>query len=193
LPQPARLVETASQRLDDWGERLALALRTGLGRRQDFVARLNATLPSPMRQLEAKHDGLRQRSGALDRAAAKALGDHAHALERLDPARRLVNASQRWFQNAETRLASAAGLLDSYSYEKTLERGFVLVRAGDAVISTAEAATPGLAVELQFAKGEGRAAVIGDGAPPAKPVPKPSKPVKKQKPRPSDDSQGSLL
>ena len=69
----------------------------------------------------------------------------------------------------------------------------MLVRAGDAVISTAEAATPGLAVELQFAKGEGRAAVIGDGAPPAKPVPKPSKPVKKQKPRPSDDSQGSLL
>ncbi len=193
LPQPARLVETASQRLDDWGERLALALRTGLGRRQDFVARLNASLPSPMRQLEAKHDGLRQRSGALDRAAAKALRDHAHALERLDPARRLGNASQRWIQNAETRLASAAGLLDSYSYEKTLERGFVLVRAGDAVISTAEAATPGLAVELQFAKGERRAAVIGDGTPPAKLVPKPSKAAKKQKPRPSDDSQGSLL
>ena len=193
LPQPARLVETVSQRLDDWGERLAFALRTGLGRRQDFVARLNAALPSPMRQLEAKHDGLRQRSGTLNRAASKALRDHAHALERLDPARRLANASQRGIQNAETRLASAAGLLDSYSYEKTLERGFVLVRAGGAVILTAEAATPGLAVELQFAKGARRAAVIADGAPPAKRVPKPSKPGKQQKPRPPHDSQGSLL
>lgn len=193
LPQPARLVETAAQRLDDWGERLALALRTGLSRRQDFVARLNAALPSPMRQLEAKHDGLRQRSGALDRAAAKALRDHAHALERLDPERRLANASQRGIQNAEIRLGNAASLLDSYSYEKTLERGFVLVRAGDAVISTAEGATPGLAVELQFAKGERRAAVISGDAPLAKPAPKPGRPAKKKKPQPSDDSQGSLL
>ena len=171
----------------------AIPLISAVGHETDTTLIDYATLPSPMRQLEAKHDGLRQRSGALDRAAAKALRDHAHALERLDPARRLANASQRGIQNAGTRLASAAGLLDSYSYEKTLDRGFVLVRAGDAVISTAEAATPGLAVELQFAKGERRAAVIGDGAPPAKRAAPPPKSKKKQKPRPSDDSQGSLL
>jgi exodeoxyribonuclease VII large subunit len=194
LPQPARLVETAAQRLDDWGERLALSLRTGLERRQNMVARLNAALPSPMRQLEAKQDGLRQRAGALDRAAAKALRDHAHALDRLDPARRLVKASQQGLQNAETHLAAAASLLESYSYENTLERGFVLVRAGDAVIANAEAATPGLSVELQFAKGQRRAATIGsDDVKPTSPPKQSKRTAAKKKPRPSDDSQGSLL
>lgn len=190
LPQPARMVDTAAQRLDDWGERLGIALKSSFTRREDYLARLSAALPSPLRQLEAKQDGLRQRSAALDRAAAKALRDHAHALERLDPERRLAAASANVFQTAGARLEGVASLLESYSYENTLERGFVLVRAGDAVISTAEAATPGLAVELQFAKGARRNAVIsGDAEPPKTRVKRVQKPKAKSK----DDSQGYLL
>lgn len=201
LPQPARLVEAATQRLDDWGERLGLALRTGIERRQNHTARLNAALPSPMRQIEAKTDGLQQRTAALNRATARAFQGKAHGLERLDPARRLAAASRRKLGDSAAHLAQAASLLDSYSYEKTLERGFVLVRAGQSVIASADDATPGLAIELQFAKGERRGAVIdgGDGAakPASPPKPMPSKPPvarrSKRAKSSSNNDQGTLL
>ena len=197
LPEPTRLLETAAQRLDDWTERLGLAWRAGLRSRQDGLARLSAGLPAPGRQIDAKADVLAARAAALTRAGAQALANRRHALERLDPTRRLDAAAARRLQDAGARQLRAAALLESYSYEKTLERGYVVVRADGVVVTDAGQATPGRAVELQFAGDQRRDAVIDSASPPpsSAPPPKLAKPVRKSK-RPTtgkDSGQGSLL
>lgn len=189
LPEPARLLETAAQRVDDWGERLGFALRAGLRGRRDRLARLAAGLPRPGSQIDAKADALAARGVALDRAGARALADRTHRLDRLDPSRRMTAAVGRKTEDGARRLDRLSDLLVSYSHEKTLARGFVLVRAGGKVLTDPEKATPGLAVELQFAGDQRRNAVI-DGA--AAPPPKPKRRVKKAKPK-DEGGQGSLL
>lgn len=195
LPEPTRLLETQAQRLDDWTERLGLAWRAGLRRRQDGLARLSAGLPAPGRQIDAKADALAARASALTRAGGRALADRRHALERLDPARRLDAAVERKLQDASARQMRAGSLLESYSYEKTLERGYVVVRADGAVITDAGGATPGRAVELQFAGDQRRSAVIdGESAPPSS-APAPVSPPKsaRRAKRSDGGDQGSLL
>lgn len=189
LPEPARLLETSAQRVDDWGERLAFALKSGLAARDDRLARLAAELQHPSAQLDAKADALASRIAALNRAAGQALTAKAHGLERLDPARRLARALDQSRDSAARRLAGAANLLESYSHKKTLERGFVLVRTEGRVLTDAAAATPGMAVELEFAGDERRDAVIqGDAPPPPRPKARPRK-----KTAPPAGGQGTLL
>lgn len=200
LPEPTRLLETVAQRLDDWAERLDVALRSGLRARRDGVARLSAGLPAPDRQIEGKADALAAHSARFFRAGAQMHADRTHRLERLDPTRRLAVAAGRTLQDLESRLQRAGELLESYSYEKTLERGYVVVRADGAVLTDAAAATPGRAVELQFAGDKRRAAVItpeSGEVPPSDAVLSPApaaKPKRAKRKKPSGDGgQGSLL
>ena len=193
LPAPDRLLETAAQRLDDWGERLAFALRSGMTGRRDRLARLAASLPSPREQIAAKADAVAARAAALDRAAAAGLDRKRHGFERLDPMRRLAGGGTRRLDEGQRRLERLSGLLESYSHEKTLARGFVLVRADGRVLTDPAEATPGRTVELQFAGDQRRQAVIagGPGAPSGAAGARPRRrPARKPS---ADDDQGSLL
>jgi exodeoxyribonuclease VII large subunit len=74
-------------------------------------------------------------------------------------------------------------LLDSYSYEHVLKRGFALVRdAADSPLTSAAALSAGMPVALQFHDGRVGAIVEGDAPAPRKGGAKPAKPT-----------QGSLL
>ncbi len=183
LSDPARLLESASQRLDDWTERLRFALLSGFDRRKDRLATLAAGLPRPESQIAARQDLLNARSRALGRAFADAIKSKVHVFERLDPLRRLRESVVRQIDDRRARLDQLGGLLESYSPENTLSRGFVLVRDGAEVITSPDQATPGRKVELQFAGGRRRRAVIDGGAATQKPA----------KPAPSTGNQGSLL
>ncbi len=160
LSDPARLLDTVSQRLDDWTERLKFTLLSGLNRRQDHITALAAGLPKPQRQLDAKQELLEARSQALQQALASAIKTKIHNFDRVDPVRRLVGAITRKLDDGQVQLDKLAGLLESYSPENTLARGFVLVRDGSEVITSPSAATPGRKVELQFAGGQRRRATI---------------------------------
>ena len=85
------------------------------------------------------------------------------------------------------RLAGAGKLLESYSYQRVLERGYAVVRdRAGAVVKLAADTTRGMAASVQFADAT-VAAVLGGGAALA-PAPTP----KKRKRAPNGD-QGSLL
>lgn len=88
-------------------------------------------------------------------------------------------------------------------YTETLRRGYAVVRSGEALVTTAEAARAAQALEIEFA--DGRVAVGQGDAPqgpmvaqsaapqkpaPAKPAPKPKAPAKAAKKPPE---QGSLF
>ncbi|NIA71190.1 exodeoxyribonuclease VII large subunit [Pelagibius litoralis] len=173
LVDPRRLLEEMTQRLDERAERLKAAWERLAKDRQAQIARLEAALPHPRQLLAVKGEQLAAAGGRLETVRPRLLGE---------------------------RLAVVEGLgrvLESISYRKVLQRGYAVVRGPEGAITTPEAVTPGLALELEFAAGratatggEGPGAVGGRA--PARPAAQPVAKAKKKKP-PSDDSQGSLL
>jgi exodeoxyribonuclease VII large subunit len=185
LPEPVRLLETASQRLDDWSERMRNGAQNLLAKRTAELQRLTAGL----------------RPAALAGEIAEA-GKRVTALgERLDP------AVARLIERRAERLDGLGLRLNSVSYERVLERGFALVRdADDQPVMSAAALGEGEAIAIRFHDGEARATVDEVGAvQPAKPVKKKpkSKPktkapkakagAAKVKPSKRDERQGKLL
>src|SRR5690606_3885026 len=132
LPDPRRLIEDKMQRLDDRAERLRQAL---LG----LVARRG-------RQLAETAGGLRR--SVLDRLIRHGEQALRHCTERLRP------AFERKIDLLRRRLDHAGALLESYSYERVLERGFALVSdASGHPVTSAASLAPGMAVGLRFRDG----------------------------------------
>ena len=189
LPEPVALVEQAAQRVDDLTERLAFALRARLIGAAQAVQATAGRLRHPREVLALKEQAVLGSGKALDQAARQHLRTTEHALARVDAARRLPVASVRRLDDLERRLGHASALLDSYSYERVLDRGFVLVRGPEGPVTVAEQATAGLAVTLQFKGGKSRGAVIDGDAGGKAPA------AKRKKPAPPTDGtgQGRLL
>lgn len=165
---PRRLVDDATQRLDDRAERLAQAV-AGLMAERDGRYRTAAA-------------GLRPRALELTLA---------HGGERLRAAARgLDREGQRAVVDAGKHLGQLGQLLASYSYENVLARGFAVVRDTEGRAVMAAAATqPGQAVEIAFHDAAVPAVIGGmGGAGAAAALPRP------RRKRGSDGgTQGSLL
>ena len=164
LPEPWRLLEEISQRLDDRAERLVNAAANLVARRRGWVAELAAALPHPRQQLAL----------ALARLAA--------------PAARLAALLGKppVLSEVEAALKALARVLESVSYENVLKRGFAVVHGPEGLIARAAQITPGLALDIEF--GDGRAAAVGAGGATGT-KPKRMKPAQP----PGDEPQGSLL
>jgi len=161
IPKVARLVEEARQRLDDWAERLGNSLAVGLDRRRTEVQRLAGRLVMPGQRIAFEQNRVLAEARALDSAVKVRLQERGSSLDHL------------------------AALLDSFSYQRVLERGFALVqdRAGQAVV-TVKVLKPGMGLGLRFHDGEAAVTVDGRGTP-RKPAP--------SRTEKSDDGQGTLL
>jgi exodeoxyribonuclease VII large subunit len=136
LPQPERVIGEARQRLDDKGERLANALVQGIGTRRRQLAVAVAGLTSPRHRVSQAE----QRLAGEGRALAAAL--------------------QVVLRDRQTRMAAAASLLESFSYQRTLDRGFALVydRFGRLLTTIADL-RPRLPIRLRLGDGEATATV----------------------------------
>lgn len=87
-------------------------------------------------------------------------------------------SAKRFMERQSERLARTGKLLDAYSYQGVLARGYALVTdAKDNLVRQGKDLAPGQAVKLTFSDGP-RGAVI-DGRPSAKPKKKLTKPAKK--------------
>ena len=168
LPAPQSLLETKTQQLDDRAERLDLGLRSLVREKQSAADRLAAGI----RPAALVHLISRRRDRTADLGA------------RLQPQmmRRLAELGERLEQRGE--------LLESFSYNRVLDRGFALVqdRRGQPVTDTARATAAGR-VTLRFADGSVRARIEA-GSDGAAGYAKRSR--TRSKPAPDKD-QGSLL
>ncbi|MSP66584.1 MAG: exodeoxyribonuclease VII large subunit [Alphaproteobacteria bacterium] len=186
LPAPARLVEAAAQRLDDAHLELARAQRLRIERTHARLAALH--LPRPRALLEAAarrlaasvtllqrdlRHGLDLRRAALARIGPRlGAAPLRHEIERARPllgehGSRLRRALERRLATLGARLEAEAKLLESCSYQRVLERGFVLVQTeGGAVIASHAATHPGLGVTLRFHDGTVAAEITGGTASP---------------------------
>jgi exodeoxyribonuclease VII large subunit len=137
----AKLVQHA-QRLDDLELRLRLALRAGVGAKQQRLETLSTRLwrENPRHRLEA-------------------LCAQAAAMRQ-----RLVTAFSASLNALDQRLALASRTLDAVSPLATLGRGFAVVsRVSDGVVlRDVEQAPVGTEIEARLARGRLRAQVIGE-------------------------------
>jgi exodeoxyribonuclease VII large subunit len=160
LGDPRRLIEDRQQRLDDWGDRLKLGLANWVQQRRSKIAessgRLIAFRANAARRFEREDRHLAELGGRLKRCVTA-------VVERL--ARDLEGCGRH---------------LQSVSYERVLERGFVLATdaAGHPVQKAAETHAA-MALRLRFADGTVGASVTeGAGRKTAKPAPVPEAPKK---------------
>ncbi len=210
LPDPTRLLEEAAQRLDDRHERLVNARTVYFQRLAARVAELGAGLRHPREQIAAAKGrfdlatqgwqaGLRQalarEEAHLVKAAARLqlrpvkreIADGGRRLA--DESGRLGAATDRAIDTARRRLQGLGDLLESYAFQRVLERGFVLVRDdGDRPVTAAADTRPGMAVRLRFRDGETPAVVGGRGGGSPMPGRRPRK-----RDADDDEPQGQLL
>jgi exodeoxyribonuclease VII large subunit len=148
LPEPRALLEAATQRLDDKVERLKNVIDNLRERLTQRVANLGERLA--LRHPKVQFDQSRQAFESLSRALAVAFAG-------------IVS-------EAGLRLDGLAKLLESYSFERVLERGFALVgdEAREPVTAAAET-RPGQDVFIRFHDGEVGARVAGPRGAKAKP------------------------
>lgn len=166
LVDPKRRLEEMAQRLDDWSERLPQALANLTRHRGAQLSQISARLAPALMMRKTRELGTLERDGLK---LAQALS-------------RLQIAGPRLIAERTRQLGQQSALLESFSYQRVLQRGFTLIRdkSGHAVMN-ADGAKPGDQWSVLFADDQSVAVTV-DGAPP-----------KKETVKTKDARQGSLL
>ncbi|MEM7211110.1 MAG: exodeoxyribonuclease VII large subunit [Pseudomonadota bacterium] len=214
LPRPDQILAERRQRLDLAAARLAspkdlmrqkrAALNEAmlklpkpgdlLQQRRQSLALLAAKLPPALRDsTQRARVRLMERIRTLDARALKARLDHSG--ERLETARgRVRPVLERIVKRERDRVNALGRTLGVFSYRKTLERGFSVVRDADgALIRLGADVQAGARLEIEFHDARVDATAGASDAEPA-PVPQPRKrPQRKPSGSKTDDNQGSLF
>jgi exodeoxyribonuclease VII large subunit len=154
LPDPVRMLQERTQQLDQCAERWLHLPQTMFARRRDLIASLGARLKTPAEQIAAAGAALNLEAVHLKAAIRHVVERQDRALERVSAGflPRLVTGLVERQAHA---LDSLGRLLESYSYDQVLKRGFALVRnaAGEPVLAAASVPA-GERLRLQFHDGE---------------------------------------
>ncbi len=191
LGRPERPLDPTRQRLDLCSDRLGPGLSAAITRkRADFnrlAGRVQAGLLTGFIGNERRHLGAwaDRLAPAVGRLAWDAARDNARRRADLDAlARRLGHAERTRLAALADRLAGLDRTRQTLGYIETLRRGYAVVRAGGAVVTTRAAAAAHPRLEVEFA--DGRLTVETGG--PAGAAPKPRHPTAEGGP-----GQGSLF
>jgi exodeoxyribonuclease VII large subunit len=180
LPDPVRLIQEKSQQLDHWIERRDNAQRAFFDRKRDALSALAGRLRTPRDQIAAMGNALSYALSHLTTCVNAALERSGRRLDNVTAHLRPKLLRDLVARRSDA-LESCAALLESYSYEHVLKRGFALVRdQDDQPLTSAAALSHGMPVALQFHDGRARALVDGGSATPKRKTSK-------------QDKQGTLL
>ena len=188
LPKPERLLEQANQAVDDQSDRLRNGLANLLEARGARVERAAAGIRSPAEQIARAGERIGGFGERLSNVVDARLENARSRYAAIDPARRMTASVRRQASTLAARVEAVAALLDSLSYERVLERGFAVVRDTDGnPLARAAEATPGGAIEIQFADARLGARLEGEADSP------PRRRAAGKKQRAGDEAQGKLL
>jgi len=227
LGRPGALTGPARQRFDLWAERLGPALTGFTARKRTAYGPIAALVrPDLLRRFlrkehdrlderaarlgplaRARHDRQRQRLAewgarlgpALARNRAEALRQTAERQARLARlTERLASAPRARLAALAERLMRLDRMRTTLGYTETLRRGFAVVRAGDALVSSHLAAAGAGALEIEFHDGRIAVRTLADAPAPPRTAPTATPPApvtpKPRGPRgPKSDDQGSLF
>ncbi|MEL7231375.1 MAG: exodeoxyribonuclease VII large subunit [Pseudomonadota bacterium] len=210
LPRAERLVETKRQRLDTAAERLPQATRTLLEQRRAQLRTAAAALKSPEQFLQERMTLIQKLEselvGGLRHRVSRERVRFSNVASRLRPeplqvdtkrarqallqsAVRARPALMRILERKSGQLTSEAKLLDTLSYQATLNRGYAIIRDDNGkVLRGAAGVAEGTALNLTLSDGD-LSVVTQEASPSPKRKPKP-KPDPKAK---ADSKQARLL
>jgi len=181
LPDPVRLIQDKMQQLDHWLDRADNARRGFFDRKRDALHALSGRLRTPRDQIATMRSALSYAASHLVTCVNAALDRSDHRLDSASAHLRPKLLGDL-IERRSAALATSGALLDSYSYEHVLKRGFVLVRDNDDhPLTSAADVSSGMPVTLQFHDGRTRALVDGGS------------PAPKRKTQSNEKKQGSLL
>jgi exodeoxyribonuclease VII large subunit len=213
LPDPKRKLEESWQAVDDLSERLGGSVERFLRQRREAADNLGLRLPTPTQkiaQVRERVDNLGERVATAGHRRIERARDR---FDGVDADRRLTKATRLQVRDARQRVEELGRLLEGYSYQATLQRGFAVVYADGQVTTRAKQIAAGQHLAITFAD-DTVSATAGTGggtsaAPPAeRSAPSRSQPANKTAPsraqparktakptsKPGDDGgQGSLL
>ncbi|MGC6484288.1 MAG: exodeoxyribonuclease VII large subunit [Candidatus Puniceispirillales bacterium] len=208
MGDPGLVIESRGQRLDLASRSLDQQIDACLAEGDRRLGRVRERLPTPAQQLADAQEALGRLTMRGDQVIENLLRAKAEKLgrrgERLVPpvetmargearlallVERLAASLRQRVETAGQRLEQASRLLESTSFQRTLDRGFAIVSTAEGSIMRSAAEAPdGQPVLIRFADGQ-RDAVLGEGD-----GTKPSKPVRpKRSPRADDSGQGDLF
>jgi exodeoxyribonuclease VII large subunit len=175
LPRPDSLLDSPRQRLDRAGDRLARAaalteapklrleraaarldpaLMTGVQRRKMRLADISGGLrPATLRnRIAQEKERLTSRSMRLAPALTR---ERMLQQARFDRAgKSLSDVARRQIDRWRNQIDAAERLRLTLGYEATLERGFAVVRSGETLITSTQAAQQHTSLEIQFRDGK---------------------------------------
>jgi len=132
LPRPEQLLALASQKLDDWAERLRASLPLFLQQKMQSLALLSQALKPTLLLKDIEHQNARM----------------------IDYQQRLSHSIMRLLDQRNDKIKNLISLLESFNVSRVLERGFVLVRdEKNAIVKTAQLAKNEHMLTLQFVDG----------------------------------------
>lgn len=139
LGRPDHLLNTKTQHLDTLSGRMMRFFERGLSHHHQRLAQLSGRLPHPRARLSAMQDRLSYVGQALMRQHGRIIPPHTERLEKL------------------------SRLLESYSFERVLDRGYVVVRGVDGkIVTDAGSLQQNSDISLQFKGDKRRRATVTD-------------------------------
>lgn len=213
LGRPEALIQAPRQRFDFLADRLPQSLRLYTQAQRSKLLRMEGNLkPDTLRLLcRSKHQQLDALAHRLPAAITGKTQERKtrlmHQAQRLSLApitrhiktqsrdvvglgQRLHRAADGHLRDLRSRLDQLGRLQETLGYKATLERGYAVIRSGDLILTRkADALYQEGPLSIEFA--DGRMELEESASTPAETPP--TKHAKKQKPKPSSDSQGSLF
>jgi exodeoxyribonuclease VII large subunit len=141
LPSPKDLLGLNTQKLDDFSERLPMALLNTTRQKSIYLNRLAGGLSIGNLKQSVSFNKERLSSGT----------------------RRLLPTTTRALVSKKDQLHAVSRVLDSLSYQKVLDRGYAMVRDGDGeLVANSKCLSNGDKGEILFADGAVNFNVMGD-------------------------------
>lgn len=194
LPEPRRLLETATQTVDDRAERLGLGMGRRLETARQGVGEQGRRLLTPRQRLaqeQQKLDAAGAALAAFDGRTRRRLADGARDVGQLAERGRV--GVVRRLDGAVQDIKSVTALLNSFSYERVLERGFALVTDADGnLVKRVDDLRNNQGISVMFQEQGWAQAVVTGKAKGARPVIKVGAGRGRAKGKP-DERQGDLL
>ena len=198
--------------VEDYGLRLTRGLRRSVSEKRSHLnaarlPRLETVLSGPRQRLDLAAAKLPSPGRIFDPLAQKLaltasrlrpelltqnLGRQSDYVARM--ARPMALSMRRKLERFDARLKSAGSLLEAYSYQGVLARGYALVTDdGGSVVRKSAALSSGDQVTLTFADGDKGAVIDGSALPKPKTKKKPTKKPAKKQAKTSAVDQGDLF
>ncbi len=129
LPEPIRLLEESTQRVDDWSERIFLAMARTIDDKKSTIDLVKHQIAQPLDYVARKYHDLR---GVLVRVEAIRLIKIRMIERDRDDLKDLGVRVSSGFATQKflitQKLNNLESLLESYSHKSVLERGFTIIR-----------------------------------------------------------------